>query len=77
MQNRAPRRYSLNSFCCQNLLIWWMLLSNALNTYIVSVHDLSVTEITAVDSVRKESFVFKTSLNFTSSATKHFCTLNS
>ncbi len=71
MQNRAPRRYSLNSFCCLHLLIWWMLLSNALNTYIISVHDLGVTEITAVDGVTKESFVFKTSLNFTSSAAKH------
>ncbi len=59
MQNRAPRRYSLNSFCCLHLLIWWMLLSNALNTYIISVHDLGVTEITAVDGVTKESFVFK------------------
>lgn len=51
-----------------------MLLSKALNTYIVSVHDLGVTEITAVDGVTKESFVFKTSLNFTSSAAKHLRT---
>lgn len=59
IQNRALRRYSLNSLCCLHLIIWWMLLSKALNTYIVSVHDLGVTEITAVDGVTKESLCLK------------------
>lgn len=59
MQNRAPHQYSLNSLCCLHLFISQMLLSKALKTYIVSVHDLDVTEITTADGVTKESFVLK------------------